>query len=380
MQLLTPEQRAVLTAQNLATSAGCELLRPDLVAVEDVSDDLLGGAVEWNLYADVHRTARLQLTRALAWGVDLLRPYVTLTDADSGLSARFPVGVFALTTPELAVGQTPVSYDVQGFDRLHLLRREVGDSYEVAAGVQVLDAVRGVIADAGLSGVMLDGSVAGTTVPTPMVWPLTSDTAVTWLRVVNDLLALVNYRGVWADENGLLRSEPYVSPSERSPEWTFDADSAETLVAADRTVTFDLWEVPNRWVFVQSNLPGDPPPQPVDGTGRYVVDNVDGTVLGVSSTVSQATSQSSRALVWTRTLRYDAASQSALVALGNRRVLGDLRVAQLLDFSTAPMPAAGHADIFTVRDVAAGVNTRVQARRWQLDLDGRDMSWQWEAV
>jgi hypothetical protein len=382
---LTDEQvTGLLTSPALEVSAGCDLLNADLTVREDISDDLLGGRVTYNLYARIHRVCDLSLSRSLTWGVDLVRPFMVLTDGLTGVAARWNVGVFALTTPDRRVGETPETYDVQGYDRLYLLDRPVGDSYEIASGVEYLKAVRDTIAAAGLSGVLLDGSAAGVTLPRAMTWPLVSDGGdsepVTWLRVVNDLLTPINYRAVWADQDGLFRSGPYVEPTARPDEWTFDADDLTSgIVGEGRSVLEDVWATPNRWVFVRSNLPGDPPPEPTDGAGVYTVNNVDGTVLGLSTPASVLTSQNARGLVWPQVFDYDAASQVALVALGDRRVASDLRSTTKYDLTTGPFPGAGHADIYRYTDAAVGTR-KVQAAQWDFDLAGSDVRWLWEAV
>jgi hypothetical protein len=374
--LSAAEVTALLQADALTVSGGLELLAPDLSVVEDISDDLLGGQVEHSLHATIHRTCDLSLSRSLVWGVDLVRPFMLLSDGQR--SARFNVGVFALTTPERQVGELPETFAVQGFDRLYLLNRPIGDTYTVAAGMEYLTAIRQVITDAGLSGVLLDGSAQGVTLPQPMVWPLVSqpsgeddDTGpATWLRVVNDLLAAVNYRALWADENGTFRGTPYRPPAERAVEFTFDADSGTTLLGEQRTAVEDVWAIPNQWVFIRTNMPGDPPAEPVDGDGIYRVTN----------TSDGPTSVDARGLVWPRLYEYRAASQAALVGLGDRRVALDRAVTTRFEVSVGPFPPFGHADIYRYRDAAAGVDRKVQAVRVSLDLTGADGRMSWEAV
>lgn len=370
---------ALLHADTLKVSAGCELLSSALVPLEDVSDDLAGGTVERNMDATIHGTCRLLLSRELAWGTALVRPYMILSDEVT--TARFNLGVFCMVTPEQKVGDSLPLFEVTGYDRLYLLAREVGDSYSVPAGTSYLTAVRDAITAAGLSGVLLDGSASAKTLPTAQVWPLVNanfgtdgrrdqDTAVTWLQIVNDLLGAINYRGVYCDENGLFRSEPYATPSARAVEFTFDTDALRSIVGQERSRLLDQWRSPNRWVFIQQNVPGDPPPQPVEGAGVYTVNNVsDGP-----------SSQTGRGLVWAKVVKVDAADQPSLVALGDRIVADDRRVTTAYTVTTGPVPLAGHYDVLTYADTALGGPAKVQAVSWSLDLLGSDMRWQWEAV
>lgn len=371
--LTTAQVTSLLTGPSLSVSAGLELLDANRNVVSDISDDLAGGTVERHMGNKIHGTCRLRLSRSLTWGVDLVRPYMTL--ADAGVTARWNLGVFALTTPERRIGETPATYDVAGFDRIMLLDRQVGATYTVAAGTTYRAAILQAFADAGLSGVTIEGAAADNTLPAAKTWPLVGDstdpdqttTPVTWLRVVNDLLRAINFRGVWADENGAFRCELYRDPASRAPEFTFDADDVNTtIVGAERDVVEDVWRTPNRWVFRQTNRAAGAP-TPTEGDGIYTVNNL----------ADGITSQNSRGLVWTSVIDYEAANQAKLVELGNRRVSLDKGVTRTYEVTTGPFPPAGHADIYDYRDFAIG-SSKVHAYSWALPLDGSDMRWLWQ--
>lgn len=382
MQPLTAAPRAQLSAAQVTSllqspaieiSAGLELLDAELKFVADISDDLAGGSIRRNCHSKIHGTARLSIKRALTWGVDLVRPYMVLTDGT--VEARWNVGTFVMTTPERAIGETPETYEVQGYDRLMLLDRQVGDTYEVAAGTTYRQALLDIFTAAGVTGSQIDGSAADDVLPVAMVWPLVgadraqSTAPATWLRIINDVLSAINFRAVWADENGIFRCQAYQDPATRAVEFTFDADSSLTIVGEERRVIEDVWATPNRWVFRATNRdPADP--VPTEGDGLYTVNNVsDGP-----------TSQDSRGLVWTAVIDYEAASQAALVALGDRRVAADRRVTTRFSVTTGPFPGAGHWDIFEFTDEAAGGTRKVQSISWSMPLDGGDVSHEWEAV
>lgn len=370
--LTTAQVTALLQAPNLSVDFGAELLALDLSLVADISDDLAGGSVARNCNATIHGTCDLSLSRALTWGVDLIKPYMTLSDGT--VHARWNLGVYMLTTPDRQVGETPETYDVQGYDRLHLLQREVGSDYSVASGTTYRAAILQAFTDAGLSGVLIEGSAADDTLPALKTWPLVSkdeanpdqtDAPVTWLRIVNDLLQPINFRAVWADQDGLFRCQSYRDPSTRAVEFTFDADDEHlTIIGEDRTLSEDVWATPNRWVFRGKNFGTG-----VEGNGVYtVVNQSDGP-----------TSIDARGLRWTSVIDYEAASQAKLVSLGDRRVAADKRVTSMLSLTTGPFPAAGHFDVYQLNDSTIG-SRKVQARSWRMPLDGDDVSWEWETV
>lgn len=370
MRPYTDAELAILTAASVSVSVGCELLDTSLAFVEDISDDLLGGTVEWALYDDIHRACTLLISRTLSWGVDLVRPYMTLTAGSS--SARFDLGVYVLTTPLGVVGETPQTFDVQGYDRLRLLQRQVGADYSVAAGTTYRTAILDAFTAAGLSGVLIDGVAADNVLPAARSWPLVAnraadpdqtDTPVTYLRIVNDLLRAISFRAVYCDEGGLYRCEAYRPPSSRAPEFVMTADDENaTVVGEVRTVSYDVWSVPNRWVFRATNF----------GTG------VEGN--GVYTYPATGKLDDGRDLAYTSVIDYEAATQAKLVELGDRRVAIDLAVARRVKFPTGPLPIAGHADVVTIVDAAAGLNNKAQAVSWSMPLDGGDMSWTFEVV
>lgn len=363
--LTAAQVTALLTGPWVQVTGGLELLDTSDVLIDDISDDLDSGSVSRNMYAAVHGTCSLKLARELQWGRDRVRPYLTLSAG--GVEARFNLGVFVLTTPKRNVEESPETFDVTGYDKLHLLQGPIGDTYTVPAGTSYLTAVATVIAAAGAgTNVNLDGTASAKTLPADMVWPLSETEQASYLKVANDLLAAIGYRGLWADQNGTYRSEPYLAPAQRAVEWAFDLDDARTnIVGEQRTVTSDVWGVPNWWRFIQRSLET----APSEGAGQYTVTNASS---GLSSYASLGR--------YVRKVVYlDAADQAALVSQGNRIVAEDQQVLTTVALTTGPFPIAGHFDVATYSDRAYGVQ-KVQAREWQMSLLGEDMSWTWEVV
>lgn len=382
MQTLTDAQRDILLGSPLhIEAAGAEVLRPDLTlntdygVAGDVSGDLASASVQRNMLNTIHGTAHVGIARELRWGIDLLRLYMDVSNG--GPAERFYCGVYSLTTPGTPLGSTPITYDAQGLDRVYLLDRDVGDDYSVASGTTYYDALVQVFADAGLTGVFIDSAADDLTLPADKDWPFVgrssdpdqTSSPVTWLRVVNDLQQAWNGQGVWADGDGILRCQRYQPPSERPPEFTFTFDDPLlSIVAPERSVVADFWKMPNRWIFVWKNRPGGE--SNTEGDGRYTVDLPDG----------DERSAASRGLVWAKRIDYDAASQDALEALGDRRVAEDTRLSSVLKVKTGPFPVAGHYDVFAYVDAAAGGSRKVVATSWEFDLFGGDVSWTWETV
>lgn len=345
---------ALITASNLQVAFGAELLDANDVLIEDISDDLMGGEVEHQNYADIHGTCRLLLSRALVWSTARVRPYQTLSGA--GYTKTWPLGVYLLTTPETVLGSTPITYEVSGYDKLHLLQRPVGDTYVVEAGTGYLAAVRAAIIASGATPttVLLDSTAEGTVLPAPMVWVLDPEELTSYLTVINDLLAAVGYRGLYADANGVYCSEPYQSPLVRTPTWTLDLTDQSTVIVADtgRTLRTDVYDQANWWRFIRAGMDA----APVEGTGLYTVDLSDGGAKIKSVQL------------------INAADQTALEAIGDAIVQTAQQIEQTLEVETGPLPLLGHFDVFIYRAPSEIGELRAQARSHRIPLEGGNVS------
>lgn len=295
---------------------GLEVVNLDLNVIEDVSDDFVGGEVGRNSFADLHGTATIRIQRPLDWGGGLVRPYITVTggtQVSEALSARFNLGVYHLTVPEFSTREVPQTYEVGGFDILLRLADPVGDAYAIAAGDAYLTKVEDILVSRGFTQYVIDQTAAATVAPTDRAWIF--DENLTWLKVVNDLLASIGYQGIWSDWDGRLRCEPYVLPQSRQVEWTYDDDKATTMLGLERKFVRDFTDAPNRWVIYRSNNVDDLPP--VEGAGMVTIQN---DTIGDTSVVSRG------GRVITKIVGVDAADQGSLIAQANAIVQTDMDI------------------------------------------------------
>ena len=357
-QGLTEDQvRHLLVSADTEWTAGAELVTSS--GRVDISDDLVGGAVDWSGDQDVHRSCQIGLSRELAWGRDQLALFMVGFDPATGLTARFDVGVFVPSTPQHKVGETPVTYDVTGEDRLALLARPRSDVTTVTAGTGYLAAAKALIDAENTGGtVRFDGTAQDKVLPVDgdMSWRLTESEQPTTLRIVNEILDAVGYGHVWCDERGDFRASPLTPDSTRPVEWPFDADDpVRTIVGLERTVTFDAWHAFNAWRFIASGL--SYPPE--EGNGMYTPPSYQS---GGPSSIDAL------GLTNTRVEFLQAVDQAALVTQGDAIVAADKRVAWQLDMTSYPFPLAGHRDVVTYTDSALGGLRKLVAKSWHLDL------------
>jgi hypothetical protein len=357
------EQEEALTVQG-----GLEIVDIGLNVIEDISADLAGGNVERQSYATMHGTARLRITRTIDWGGDLLRPYIIIGNGGS-LSARFNLGVYHPTTPDWPLEESPPTFDVDGYDILLRLNQPVGDAYSIAAGQGYLATVEEILLARGYTQYVIDWTKASTVAPSSRVWAFADN--VTWLTVVNDLLGSIGYAGIWSDWNGRLRAEQYVNPVERGVEWTYSDDQATTMMSTRRTVSYDYFSAPNRWVVYQSNVVEGV--APVEGAGIYTYTNES---TGDTSVLAR------RGLIITRVEGVDVADQASLIARAQSIIGADMAIPTTIAIETSPNPLHWHFDRLLISDNSSIPVGDVMCTQWSLPLppDSGDMVQQWKVL
>lgn len=385
--LSTADVVALIESEQVSVDAGLELLDADDNVIEDISDDLApeGSMVERGMYRTLHGTCRLRISRELQWGWQRVRPYLLLasnlsnqdyllddggdrlTDDDgvplvSGAWVeptyyRWNLGVFLLDTPERVIGESPQTWDVEGYDKLDVLNTPHGSTYTISAGDPILAAVEALIAGAGEAKVDIDQTEAAATAPGERVFSVIDDWST--LGICNELLSMVGYRALSVDRDGWFRSEPYRSPDELATVWTYSADSSTTSVVEDRTAIEDYYGAANVVFGINDEVD-----TPVDGAGLYTLTNpADGptSIAGRGGRVIRRRVQGSYA------------SQDALITAVTAALDAEKRVAGYLELGVSPNPVHGHFDVVRYVDAAVPADGRYVVTDWSLPLDGTDM-------
>lgn len=304
-------------------------------------------SIAYDSLADIKRTAKFSVLDdgSINYLSDRIKPWVRLLMPDGGW-VEWPQGVFLLSTPARALSSNGlVSRAVDAYDSLADLAADlIPDRYTAAAGVKYTD----VISSIGQQITSRRVTPSSRTLPAAMEWePGTSN-----LRILNDLLAALNYRSAWFDENGVLVCEPYVSPDTIVPGYTYATDD-RSVIRDDVTDTLDLFAIPNRWVLV--------------------VSNPEGPALSSSYTNTAAaspTSTASRGRVITdfRT-EQDAADQATLDAKVQRLAFEASQVFEAVDLKTAIMPFHSNADVLGLVVNGLGLTTaKWSEQSWSFDM------------
>lgn len=401
--LTADQQLTLLSAPNLQVTSGLELLDTNLIATDDLTEFMIpaGGSVRWDGSATVNRTFSAGLKVELAWNRDLVRVYRTYTDDLSGITCRGDKGVFIAAAPTQDLASTPTVWQVTGQDQMAWLNRSIDQSFTFAANSNVFAAIKQVIGAAGVRPFTIDPFQKTALIPTTMSYSLPTSGeslssaslvtpplpgssqqdasgAPTYLQILNDLAALINYQAPYFDSSGQGQLQQNLPFDQRTPTFLFDS-RVPNVVSQPRSLT----RIPppfNSWRFLSSSLPdvSGLPAVPTVGNGIVILENFDD---GPSSI------RQMNGMRFSTTVSLPASSQDALEAQGAAYVAAASRAAVSASVTTRAFPASGHFDVFAWYDPvladglwlgAGGPSVLVAATSWVEALDGGSTQWTWQ--
>lgn len=328
------------------------LMEPDGTVVVEHLDNVLAGSVSQNWLADIKRTATFTMVER--GGIDFLsdriQPVVRLHLPPFGAAdwVDYPQGVFLLTTPARSASMAGVvTREVQGYDQLQVYGDDLlADRYTVATGTVVTTAVTTLLNSVLVPPRLRVTPHAGTLTAAKEWEPGTSK-----LRVINDLLGLVNYESLSFDEDGVAVVQPYRSPAERAEEYVYAADH-QGLVMPDAGQELDLFAVANRWVLVVSE-----PDQPA-----LVASYTNSDPASPTSTVRRQ-----RTITDYRT-EQEATDLTTLQAKAARLAVEASQVYEAVTFKTGLMPLHSGNDVYRITLPALALNAAYAEQSWTMPL------------
>jgi hypothetical protein len=356
---------ALLSAPDLLIDFGADLLDANEDFLLDISADLQDAEITRNMYRALHGTAKFTVARQLVWQSQRIRPWISITSSTQRLTQTWAFGVWALTTPERDISESPETFVVAALDKLSLVDQPIPAAFVTDVDDTYVGAVERILADKiGETNVRIDQSKVDVVIPAQRTY--LADGKVTWLSIVNELLAALNYEGLWSDRDGAYRSRLYLDPASRSR--TFDFSATDKATVGDvRKLTTDLDSIPNVWVFVRK---GASTGLPVDGAGRYEVTNQsDGP-----------TSVDARGRSVVTFVELDVPDDDALVAAGNSQVTTDKQATTKVALTTVPAPLLWHLDTVGLTDPAIGSFGAWAVEEWTQNLTGTDMAHTWRQL
>lgn len=286
-------------------------------------DGVVGGRLEDAVGAEIGGAGSLSVDVVgdeLPWTVTRLRVWVRVGALEWAVGTYLPS-----VARTLHVDGGAERVEVSLLDKTAVLAEDLlAQALAIPAGAVATDAVRTVVEQAGETAAALTPSAE--TLVSGMTWPAGTSR----LRVVNDLLAMINYFALSADGGGALRSGPYVEPSRREVVWDF-APGATAVHVPEVTREQDQYGVPNRVVLT-----------------TYGSGDTEGLV-GVAEDTDPAspTSIPSRGRVVAHTESVEAATQAILDEIAARRLADLSSPAPRIEVEHAAVPLRA-GDVVTI--------------------------------
>lgn len=170
------------------------------------------------------------------------------------LIPEIPWGTFLLEKASEEWEDTGRVWGLSLLDRTTVPSQDVVDqSYAVAAGTNILQEVRAILATCG-EYMNIDASVSLAT-RTGMVW----EAGTSKLNIINDLLDAAGYNSLWMDGWGNFQATPRVLPADRSIQYELLTGLTRELVDGERSIYSPEWSrerdsfgVPNKVIAVQA--------------------------------------------------------------------------------------------------------------------------------
>lgn len=325
-----------------------ELLNSSNAKIGDLTN-ILSCSIDHDAEAEVKRTAKFTVRDdgSINYLSNRIKPWARIKMPDGGY-AEWPLGVFLLTSPNRKIDVAGVlTRDVDAYDQALVCQDDnVSTRYYVANNYLYTDAINELLAGiTGLGGYSITTSTLR--LPAALEW----DPGTTKFKIINDLLAAINYTGLWFDGAGVARATPYVSPAAAASAYTYATD-AFSVVVPEAEQTIDIYGVPNRWVLLVST-----PDRP---TLRSVITNTN--PLSATSTVS-------RGRTITKVVLDDAVNQTTLDARAAKMMELDSLAYSVYHWQTGLMPVHEYLDIVTLDYPDMNVsNVKLQETRWSMDL------------
>lgn len=272
---------------------------------------------------------------------------VTSVETIPGEWISFPLGIFILSTPTKEEINGMIYRDVEAYDGLIVLQEnKISERVTAPVGQTYHSFILEMFEAAGITKWNIEPSSKEIT--TALEWSIGTD----YLKIINDLLAALNYTPLWTDENGFYISSLYRSPSEESADISYKADEF-SVIYNGMSEELDLFNVPNHWIMVLNDPEREPlvsyyrndnpeSPTSYQNRGRWIVDFREVT---------------------------DIADQEALDAYTERIAFAASQVYGKVEFETAAMPIHGYSDVIEIDNEALGISGTYSETDWTLTLD-----------
>ena len=174
---------------------------------------------------------------------DEIEPILIIDGVEHKLGVFLP----ATVTPSESAGAAQVQ--IEAFDRCWRVRDVYSEALTYfAEGTPYLTAIESLLTQAGITTVLATPTAA-VLAEAREDWNI----GTSYLTIVNDLLAEINYNPLWFNQDGVAILEPASVPTAANIEHTLDADNVESLIIPEISRQTDIYQAPNVFVAYCAN-------------------------------------------------------------------------------------------------------------------------------
>lgn len=166
---------------------------------------------------------------------------------------EWPLGVFMMSTPTQEAVDGVVTRSIEAYDRSKLfVDDKLTERLPLTKGQKYTDLINQVLD-------MVDPNLPRIVEPSDFVVHKERELEVglELKEVLDRLAASINYHTMQVDEDGAVVYRPYVSPSDRTPEFDY-SDNEISIMYDDVAKEFDIYDIANVWIVSLSEAEGDP--------------------------------------------------------------------------------------------------------------------------
>jgi len=302
-----------------------ELLNKHDIWIGDL-DGITQGTISYGEFRVIKRSATFKLDEHLQKEInfltDQIRPWLILHMPQGG-TVEWPLGIFMSDSPSREAKGNIHTRDIGMCDKTLIIEQDkFTRRFHIEAGTNYVTAITRILNTAGITKINI--AETGHTLLTDREYKVGKKKHL----ACNELLSEINFNSLWVDVNGIMRSEPYVRPSNREITHFYDA-AKDSIAILPITEKLDIANRPNVFTRIAINLEQDK---------ELVSTLVNDRPESVISTVNRG-----RRIVDFYEID-EVASQEALDALVERIAIESTSAFTQFTFGTALMPTHGNAD------------------------------------
>lgn len=208
--------------------------------------------VDMNSLANIKRTADIKLKDDIDidWLNDRIQPFIMFKIGSDWV--EWSQGIFLLNSPTNKEKNGNKYCEVECYDGLVILEDDKIDArYTIPIGTNYVTAIINLLIGASIKKYNIEQT--DKTLPISKEW----EPGTCKLAIINELLQEINYTSLWVDEYGFYTAAKYRLPNERTIEYSYK-DDEQSIIFPGAEEKIDLFNVPNKWVVVQSNAEKEP--------------------------------------------------------------------------------------------------------------------------